>query len=460
MPRPRPVWRRLAALAGLLAAFAACTPETPTQLGSDLRRLPDRDSLQVETLDSALVDSVFHYPVTLGYSLIGQLGSQFPYTTHVLYDFKLKTRLIADTDTLKLDAATFLVRTDSLSSPPFEGVMRLGLRQVSPAARGWVVDSVRTGLPTLEPGDVAPDKLIDGKDLVDTDTGAGTFGKELAFTLDLPSLAGFDSLQALDDTLDVNLAIVFEGFDAGGPGFMEIFHRDKSGLEAGHINGSFVRASNGQVDSIQSIRPSRRMTRVEYDSTYSRGTKLVMSDGYPLRSFLKFAPLGSVLPDSAAVHLAELVLTQVESADGTSFGTSPTIGVVVPNDTLFTSLADNRRGIAFSAPLVALPGSTVTIPVTAYFFDIREGEINPTENKVRDYGMILRLSNEGTKARHFEFYGPGTPDQARRPRLRIVYSLPAAFEGEGHKPSGTASARGQAPRAGAERPMKGEGGDR
>ena len=44
-------------------------------------------------------------------------------------------------------------------------------------------------------------------------------------------------------------------------------------------------------------------------------------------------------------------------------------------------------------------------------------------------GMILRLSNEGTKARHFEFYGTGAANAAVRPRLRIVYGMPARFEG-------------------------------
>jgi len=48
---------------------------------------------------------------------------------------------------------------------------------------------------------------------------------------------------------------------------------------------------------------------------------------------------------------------------------------------------------------------------------------------VPNRGMILRLSNEGTKARHFEFYGSAAADSTVRPRLRIVYSMPARFEG-------------------------------
>jgi hypothetical protein len=62
----------------------------------------------------------------------------------------------------------------------------------------------------------------------------------------------------------------------------------------------------------------------------------------------------------------------------------------------------------------------VVIPVTEYLFDEQEGN-------VVNRGMILRLSNEGTKARHFEFYGPLATDAAKRPRLRILYGMPADF---------------------------------
>ncbi|MFQ5600729.1 MAG: hypothetical protein ACE5G2_09245 [Candidatus Krumholzibacteriia bacterium] len=49
---------------------------------------------------------------------------------------------------------------------------------------------------------------------------------------------------------------------------------------------------------------------------------------------------------------------------------------------------------------------------------------------VEHHGMLLRLSNEGTKARHFEFYGSAEPDSALRPRVRIIYGMPADFEGD------------------------------
>jgi hypothetical protein len=60
--------------------------------------------------------------------------------------------------------------------------------------------------------------------------------------------------------------------------------------------------------------------------------------------------------------------------------------------------------------------------VTPYFFDIQEGT-------VPDRGMILRLANEGTKVRHFEFYG-GPAALNQRPQLYIVYSMPSQFEGD------------------------------
>ena len=64
----------------------------------------------------------------------------------------------------------------------------------------------------------------------------------------------------------------------------------------------------------------------------------------------------------------------------------------------------------------------VTINVIEYLFDQQEGD-------VPNHGMLLRVSNEGTKARHFEFFGGADPDPARRPRIRIAYGLPADFGG-------------------------------
>ena len=65
---------------------------------------------------------------------------------------------------------------------------------------------------------------------------------------------------------------------------------------------------------------------VGFDSTYSPGTNLVLSDGYRLHSYLKMGNLSalpdSVLPDSAVVVQAELVLVQATRPD-TIFGIGP-----------------------------------------------------------------------------------------------------------------------------------------
>ena len=91
---------------------------------------------------------------------------------------------------------------------------------------------------------------------------------------------------------------------------------------------------------------------------------------------------------------------------------------MIPSDTSQVySEAQNTLGLSFTAVLDNLPGSQVSINVTAYILDQQEGTVSNT-------GMILRLSNEGTKARHFEFFGSGDPDPNRRPRLRIIYGLP------------------------------------
>jgi hypothetical protein len=96
------------------------------------------------------------------------------------------------------------------------------------------------------------------------------------------------------------------------------------------------------------------------------------------------------------------------------------IGVIVPRDTLVYSRATNAQAASFSGAIVAASLSTVSIPVTPYHFDQQEG-------KIPNRGMILALANEGTRIRHYEFYGAAGPPE-RRPFIRIVYGFPAPFE--------------------------------
>jgi hypothetical protein len=77
-------------------------------------------------------------------------------------------------------------------------------------------------------------------------------------------------------------------------------------------------------------------------------------------------------------------------------------------------------GLSFSTALDNVPGGQVSLNVTAYMLDQQE-------RSVENSGMILRLSNEGSKVRHFEYHGVEDPDPAVRPRIRVYYGLPADF---------------------------------
>jgi hypothetical protein len=403
---------RFAAGALLLGWLLGCGNDDPTGLGSDLRTAPD--TLYVVELDSVAADTVYAQPGWLDQAPLGQVGSRFPYTAHVLYAFQIPTRVVQAPDTFQLDSLTLVLRADSLTEAPFAGSMRLGLLEVAPAARGWRADSLMDELPALEPDELAPDTVLAGSALANRSL-------RLGFTLRLDRVADYRAVRDTGGTLEVNVALRFEGFDTSGRGFLELPFRDAAGSETAQLIGF----SDAQpAGAIATVVPAKRRALVDFDATYSPGTKLAVSDGYRLHSYLRFGPLRGPgrLPDSALVHLAELVLTQVDSLDGTGFGLGPRLGAIVPRDTdsLYT-LNENRRSLAFSSELAALPRSQVTIPITPYAFDIQEGT-------VPDRGLILRLSNEGTKARHFEFYGGAAADSLR-PRLRIIYSLPAPFEG-------------------------------
>jgi hypothetical protein len=168
----------------------------------------------------------------------------------------------------------------------------------------------------------------------------------------------------------------------------------------------------------------RQRMVAEFDSTYSRGDKLVVSDGYRLHSFFEFPDMQRVLPDSALIYSAELVLTQTDSLEGTSFGVVSLAGLIVPRDTTVSvySKTANTNAPSFTASLTLGPGTSTTFTVTPYLLDQQE-------RNVGNRGMILALSGEGTDVRHVEFYGDAASDSLQRPALRLIYGFPASFEG-------------------------------
>jgi len=297
---------------------------------------------------------------------------------------------------------------------------------VEPDARSWstqaVYDSaVITQMPALRPVTVAPEDTLQGDAL----TGESP---TLRLDVNVRSLVGFDSVLAARGTLEANLALLFLGFVGGGPGFFEFTQITASGVPTPRLIGSYIDSLGATTGSEAAVTATKQLVVVEFDSTYAAGTNWVVSDTQRLHTFIGFPDLNTVLPESAIVFLADLILTQAARGD-TIFGTGPQVGVIVPSDSVLTdstrvySLAENNRPLAFQTSLTALAEAQVVIPVTAYFFDQQE-------KSVVNRGMILRLSNEGTKARHFEFYGPRAQDVSKRPRLRLLYSLPADF-GEG-----------------------------
>jgi hypothetical protein len=411
-------------LALVAIAVLACSKGDLTGVGSHLRTPPD--TLRTAEVTEVVQDSVFYIPISLGASPSGQIGRQGPYTSHVLYDFLVPSFIVDQGDTLLLDSADLVVKFGT--NPPYTGTMLVALREVAPEARHWATDPDTTliaVLPDLLPGSPAPPDSV---------TGGLSGDTKLTFPLDLHSLSGYDTAIAELDTLDVNVALTFAGFAAGGPGFIEFAYSQASG-PAGGFAGRYREPGSIVVPVDSTTTPWKRKdgrlaqrTVVEFDSTYSPGTNLVVSDGYRMHTYLKMGDLSalpdSVLPDSAFVVRAELVLVQATRPD-TIFGVGPQIGVIVPDSTKIYSRSENNRVPVkgTSAELAPDPEAEVVMQVTAYIFGQKESFVPNT-------GMLLRLSSEGTKARHFEFHGGSDPDPAKRPRLRLIYGTPPSFGGD------------------------------
>jgi hypothetical protein len=400
-------------LAGLVCAVTfllACGTDVPTQVGKNLRANPD--TVHVQEIRTVKLDSVFYLPVSLGRSPTAQVGRRGPYTAHILYDFSVPTRVVQGSDTLHLDIATLVVKIDSLATVPFTGSMRIGLREVAASGRYWAKISTDSVIDVPEFGvSVARDTVVAGPSLV-------KHPPKLSFAVDLTKVTRYAKVAAAGDTLDFNVALAFQSFEAPGPGFFEYPY-----LIGSTPTARFIGFSNAGPDTaFETLGPVQHRVVVAYDSTYSLGTRLAVSDGHRLHAYLRFEALRKALPESAAVHLAELVLTQVDSLNGLSFGTGPQIGAIAPTDsTKIFDMATNLATLAFPTTIVANFGAQVTMSVSGFAFGMQEGS-------QQDNGFLLRLSNEGTKVRHIEFYGPATADTTLRPFLRVLYSLPTQFE--------------------------------
>ena len=418
--------RRAAVVAAGIAALApGCSDDDPTRVGSALRTPPD--TLYAFETTTVLEDSVFTLPVSLRSTPIGAVGSQGPYRSQILYDFRVPSFVVDEGETLALDTGRFTVDLTQVTTAPFTGRMRLGMAEVAPGARDWstaaVYDStVLTRMPELRTAVVAGEDTVSGDDFLVADP-------KLTLAVQVRSLVDYDSVVAHRQTLAVNMALLFNGFVDGGPGFVNFQQVTAALAPLPRFVGTYAAGTTTGIES--AIAPTRQLVVVEFDSTYSPGTHWVVSDAVRHHTFFTFPDLDDLrshIPAAAFVHRADLILTQAARGD-TIFGVGPNVGIVVPSDAVLADSSrvygesENNRGLAFQTELAPAPGSLVVIAVTAYLFDQQEGT-------VRNRGMILRLSNEGTRARHFEFHGPAAADPALRPRLRIVYGVPTEF-GEG-----------------------------
>lgn len=402
-------------LPALLAIAFGCKNDL-TGLGRQLRTPPD--SLQLLEYTSTLMDTVFPVPVALGKSPVGQVGQRIGYTAHVLYAFQVPTRS-ADGDSLDALRLVIQVAKDSTGTTPQFETMRLRLREVAPEAREWTQDSVLVALPETLATALAPDVVLDGDDFVKQDA-ADTDPASFTFNLKLDQLSGYASAFAAGESLDVNVALIFAGLEGGAPGFLEIPYGSRTSTTAKLIGDSEADPAN----AIFSLGPERRVTVVAFDNSFPIGTNFLVSDGYRQHTYVRMTSPRELLPESAIVLHAELILTQVEGGDGSVFGRGLTrVGVMAPTDTtMLYSVEQNTLALEGATELLPSPGANIGIVITRLVTDAHNG-------KSANLDILLRLANEGTKVRHYEFYGARDPDPARRPLVRVIWGLPSDFGG-------------------------------
>jgi hypothetical protein len=433
----------MAVAALLLAAFGAwllgCGDEDPTGVGRDLRTPPD--TLYVTTLRAMVEDSTFATPVSMGRAPVAQIGQQTSYTSHALYAFRIPTRVVEMVDgvpdTLFADDVHLSLKSDSLVFAPFTGTMRLRVLEIAPGApRGWTrasfIDSALVVVPPAEMDPLAPDVLVVGADLAND-------AAELDFDLATTHIAGYDSARARGDSIEINVVVRFEGFTVPGKGFLALPRVDS----AGRLRGNVIAFSNDRENAIVTAIPFRSRPVVEYSATCPTAGELAISDGFRLHTYLQFAPLRTVLAESALVFQAELVLTQSDTTACAGFSSAETdLQVFLPADTLATTIyseATASRPTQFRGPIAAVPSTPVSVFVTPYIFELQEGLIASRDTTgmmdvttiTANPHLLLRVSAEGTRARHFEFHGAAAADSTLRPYLRIVYGYPSGFDGGG-----------------------------
>src|SRR5262249_36780173 len=156
---------------------------------------------------------------------------------------------------------------------------------------------------------------------------------------------------------DVNIALRFQSFSGTRARFLQMA---SSQVKLTVVTGDRV------ADTLVTKTAARFRPIVEYDSTYAPGTKLAVSDGWPLHSWGRFPRLNPALPPTALVHRAELILEQAPG--GLSFGSGPALGVVVLPDTALHSATNAALAPSFLGVLVAKPGTPVVINVTKYVY--------------------------------------------------------------------------------------------
>lgn len=410
---------RLAVGGAFVVLYASCGEDAPTSLGSDQRTAPeDLRSLEIGVVEDIAFDSELE--ISLRRSSTGQLGSQGPHTTHLLLDFLIATFTEEEGEQLALDGARLEIDFANASPQQFRGVMQVSLSEVDPdsAERAWTnPNTVLTEFPKLRPGPAF------GQDTV------SCAAPDFEIGLDPKLLFGFDDAIQDSMALRVNVACMFDTFTIDGPGFMEFPYRGVGGASNVHLVGIY-----GTQRIERSVAPETNLAFVEFDPDFSPDGNMVVSDGHRWHTYVRFPDLESTpIPESAFVHRADLILYLADRRD-TIFGSGPDFGVVVPgksDPSVIFSKEENDRTPLFRGSLSSptrLPcttptfGDSLVIQVTTYLFDQQDGN-------VPNNGMLLRLTDEGIGARHFEFFGSAAAESVR-PRIKIIYALPPDFSGE------------------------------
>jgi hypothetical protein len=366
--------RRAAAFAllFLLAAFAACSSDPPSELGSDNDLLGSRPGNVFEDTLELASDTVLTYYSVINTSTVLDLGRAEGYDRAMVIQIKFPT------------ASPVSVKSADLRLTALE------------------VDSISARFYRLA------DTYIDGDSIPSLDT--------LGVIVDPETNSANRILVASDRFYALPPSLVQGWLDGSIEGTAIAVVYNGSGDETATFRSVQADSARPQLSIVLSNN-SPASYFASADADFVRATaatsNLVVSDGHVRRIYIR-VPIDSLNQD-AAIHNAHV---RFHVVDGSVVGTNVNLIAYIPTSDDITN-PDFLSGQLVTTRAVGTSAKYVDFPITNALALMLQGTLD-------DNGFVIRFDAENTSIRQVEFYGTSAPDSLR-PRVYVTSSAKADF---------------------------------